>query len=75
MKIQDILFIVVLISLILTRKPRWLIITGILCFVASIPGFALWKFFTAQHLTYYAAGYIFVGLLIYIIQLWRFKKL
>lgn len=57
MKPQDLLFIAVLGILIGLRKPKLLIIAGLVCIVLAIPLFQFWVFFTAQRLLYYAAGF------------------
>jgi len=61
MKIQDIGFIVVLVALLVIRKPIFLIVAGLICFVLAMPLFAFWVFFTAERLVMYGAGFIFVG--------------
>lgn len=71
MKIQDIVFFVVLALLILKRNPRLAALSGISCLLLSIPLFSFWIFFTAERLTWYAAA--FFGLAI-IFHLWNLKK-
>ncbi len=73
MKIQDIIFILVAVGLILYswKKPKWLISAGILCLALSIPLFSFWIFFTAQRLVYYSAGLIFIGVVIMLFQMRR----
>jgi len=61
MKLQDIGFIVLLITTIALRRPRLSIILGLACFLLSIPLFANWTFFTAQRLTYYGAAFILLA--------------
>lgn len=58
MKIQDILFLVVLVVLLLKRDSRLLLIAGLFSILLSIPLFYLQIFFTAQHLVYYAFFFI-----------------
>ena len=62
MKPQDIIFFIVLAGLIFLRKSKWLVIAGLLAIAISIPLFAKHIFFTAEHLTYYAIGFILVGI-------------
>jgi len=57
MKIQDIAFVIVLITLLVIRKPKLFIYAGIGSLLLSIPLFAKWIFFTAERLTWYSAGF------------------
>ncbi len=59
-KIQDIGFFLVLIVLLFTRKPRLLLIAGLISWVLAIPLFASWTFFTAERLTWYGAAFILI---------------
>jgi len=68
MKPQDILFIVVLIALIVIRKPKLLVYAGLICLILSIPFFSFWVFFTAQRLTYYAPVFFFSAILLLLIS-------
>lgn len=63
MKIQDILFVVFLLSFLFTRNPRILLIAGIVCLLFSIPLFSLWVFFTAERLMWYAAAFFLAAIL------------
>ena len=54
MKIQDIIFIVMLIVFLIRRKPEFFAWAGLLCLVGAIPLFIFWIFFTAQRLIMYA---------------------
>lgn len=69
MKIQDIAFFAVLILLILKGSPRLMIACGLLCLLLSIPLFSLWIFFTAERLTWYAAGFFLLSIVFYYYQL------
>ncbi len=64
MKIQDIGFFVVLVILFLMKRPRLFVWTGLACLVLAIPLFAKWIFFTAERLTWYAAAFFFIFILI-----------
>lgn len=64
MKIQDIIFFVVLAALILSRKPRLLVYAGLFSLILAIPLFAKWVFFTAERLTWYAAAFFLAFILI-----------
>lgn len=56
MKPQDILFFVVFSALLVLRRPRLFVISGLMCLLLAIPLFATWTFFTAERLTWYAAA-------------------
>lgn len=58
MKIQDIVFLVCLAVLIILRKDRWALYISLLCFLAAIPLFYRWIFFTGERLTWYGAAFI-----------------
>jgi len=68
MKIQDIVFFAVLALLILKRSPRLLVACGILCLLLSIPLFSFWIFFTAERLTWYAAGFFLLAIIFYLFK-------
>lgn len=68
MKIQDIIFFVILAGILLTRKPRLLVISGLGCLILAIPLFAKWVFFTAERLTWYAAAFFFTFILISLVR-------
>ena len=61
MKIQDLLFILIFLGILWLRRPRIVVITGLACFLLSIPLFHFWIFFTAERLTWYAATFILLG--------------
>lgn len=63
MKPQDILFFIVLMVLIFIKKSNWIVIAALLCIGLALPLFAKHIFFTAQHLTYYAWGFLLVAVL------------
>ena len=60
------LFIAVFIVLILKRNSKFSTIAGILCLLVSIPLFATWIFFTAQHLVYYAFAFFILSVILLI---------
>jgi len=68
MKIQDIAFLVVLVFLILKRSSRLMVACGILCLALSIPLFSFWIFFTAERLTWYAAGFFLLAIISYLFK-------
>lgn len=69
MKLQDIIFLVVLLLIIAINRPKLLVWSGLICLLISIPLFTFWIFFTAQRLVYYAAGFILVATLLYLFRL------
>ena len=68
MKPQDLIFIVILIGLLFTRKPKFLVYAGIVCLILSIPFFSFWVFFTAQRLTYYAIGFFLAATIFFLLH-------
>lgn len=71
MKIQDIAFFLIFAFLLVKRNPRFAAIAGIISLILSIPLFSLWIFFTAERLTWYAAGFF---LLTIILNVFNAKK-
>ena len=63
MKPQDIGFFLVFIALLFFKKPRLLLIAGLVSWVLAIPLFATWTFFTAERLTWYGAAFALTFLL------------
>jgi len=70
MKIQDILFVVLLILPFIIKRAnaRVFIILGIVMIMLSAPFFYMWIFFTAQRLVMYGAGFILVGIVLMFIK-------
>jgi hypothetical protein len=64
MKPQDIGFFLIFIALLLVKKPRLLLIAGLVCWILAIPLFATWTFFTGERLTWYGAAFILAYLLV-----------
>ena len=63
MKPQDTVFFFLLVGLILVRKPRLFLVSGLVCWALSVPLFAKWIFFTAERLTWYGAALVFIYVL------------
>lgn len=63
MKAQDIGFFITIAILLSLRKPRLFVWAGLGSLVLAIPLFAGWIFFTAERLTWYAAGFFLLYLL------------
>lgn len=56
MKIQDLIFVAILILVLWRRNPTLAAKLGIFCLVLAIPLFGFQIFFTAERLTWYAAA-------------------
>ena len=61
MKIQDIFFLVIFVLIASRQNIRLSAGIGLACVVLAIPLFAKWVFFTAEHLTLYAAGFFLLA--------------
>ena len=68
MKPQDILFFLVLLVLLFVRKPKVFVVAGLLCIVLSIPFFSFWVFFTAERLIWYAAGFLCIAIILFLMN-------
>jgi hypothetical protein len=64
MKVQDLIFIVMFLLVVAKRDSRLSTLAGLLCLLVSIPLFAAWVFFTAQHLVWYAAGFFLLSIIL-----------
>lgn len=64
MKIQDIVFLLVLVFLIYKKSPKWAAWAGIFLLILAIPLFATWTFFTAERLTWYAASFFLLSIVL-----------
>ena len=64
MKIQDFGFLLVFAVLLILRRPKLLLIAGLVSWILAIPLFATWVFFTAERLTWYGAAFVLTYLLI-----------
>ncbi len=64
MKPQDIVFLVIFILILIKRSSTLSTIAGIVCLVLSIPLFAFWIFFTAQHLVWYAIAFFILSIIL-----------
>lgn len=63
MKIQDILFILFFISLIVKGNKTTTLLIGLGCLILAMPLFYFQVFFTAERLTWYATGFILLSIL------------
>lgn len=68
MKIQDVIFFLILVALLLFRRPRLFVWAGLGSLVLAIPLFAKWVFFTAERLTWYAACFFVITILFYLFK-------
>ncbi len=64
MKLQDIAFLIIFFIILVKRNSRVSIVAGLICLALSIPLFALWMFFTAQHLVWYSAAFFFLSIVL-----------
>jgi uncharacterized membrane protein YobD (UPF0266 family) len=65
MKVQDVLFFLILGFFIYKRNPQWAAGTGLFFLLLAMPLFAKWIFFTAERLVWYAAGLFLLSIFIY----------
>jgi hypothetical protein len=68
MKIQDILFLVLLAVLLFKHKENSFVALGLSCFLLAIPFFYLYVFFTAERLLYYGALLVLIEVILKLIQ-------
>ncbi len=71
LKVQDSAYIFILAALFFLRKPSVFLYSGYACILLAIPLFAGWKFFTAERLTWYAASFF----LMYLLLPWNKEKI
>lgn len=64
MKPQDVGFFILFAILLFNRRTVFFVWVGLACLALAIPLFATWVFFTAERLTWYAAAYFLVFVLI-----------
>ena len=68
MKPQDILFLIVLFTLVWKRNPALASAFGLISLVTAFPLFSVQVFFTAQRLTWYAAAFFLVALVLIVLK-------
>lgn len=68
---QDIAFVVILIFLLARRSAKLSAAIGLFCLVVAIPLFATWTFFTAERLTWYAAAFFLLSI---VLSFWHERK-
>jgi len=73
MKIQDVSFLVILLFMLLLKRPRYFIWAGLFSLLLSLPLFSAWIFFTAERLTWYAACFLLLFLVFVLRQPHRVK--
>lgn len=64
-KIQDIIFLLVFLFFLYKKDARLAALFGLAALIFSIPLFSFWIFFTAERLTWYAAGFFFLSIILY----------
>lgn len=64
MKLQDMVFFAVLVGLLVMKNPRYFAYAGLLSIFTAIPLFSFWIFFTAQRLTWYAAAFFSMAIVL-----------
>ncbi len=64
MKPQDIVFFLVFVGLLIRQNPKISAAAGMVCLLLAIPLFAFWKFFTAEHLTWYGAAFFLLAIIL-----------
>lgn len=64
MKIQDLAFGLVLLIVLVIKNDRLATLIGLACLLLAIPLFSFWIFFTAQRLTYYAAVFFLLSIVL-----------
>lgn len=62
MKVQDVVFVLVFVYLFYKRNPAFPALAGIISLLLAIPLFTFWIFFTAERLTWYAAGFFLLAI-------------
>ncbi|KKW11026.1 MAG: hypothetical protein UY49_C0009G0003 [Microgenomates group bacterium GW2011_GWC1_49_7] len=68
MKIQNVGFLLIFVLLLILRRPKLLLIVGLVSWILAIPLFVSWTFFTAERLTWYGAAFIGTFLVISILK-------
>jgi hypothetical protein len=68
MKLQDIVFFILIAILFIFRKPTWFVYVGLLCFIFAIPLFARWIFFTGERFVWYGAAFIVASIILRIFK-------
>jgi hypothetical protein len=63
MKVQDLIFLVIFILVLIKRDSKISAIAGLVCLALSIPLFYLWIFFTGERLVWYAAAFFLLSIL------------
>ena len=62
MKIQDIIFLILVLTVIWSKSKKLAVVLGLACLVLAIPLFKYWIFFTAERLTWYAAAFFLIAI-------------
>ena len=74
MKIQDLLFLAILIILVFKKNPKFFVTAGLMCLLFSMPLFSFWVFFTAERLVWYAFVFLLLAVLFIFTNIKNKKK-
>lgn len=66
MKLQDIVFLVIIAFLAWRHNPRYFVIAGLIMLIVAIPLYAKWIFFTAERLTMYAGVCMLIAVILFL---------
>jgi len=69
MKIQDLIFLFVVLLQLRARSPKLSAALGLFCLLLAAPLFKFWVFFTAERLTWYAGAFFLSSAALYCYQL------
>jgi len=68
MKVQDVVFVLVFVIFLYKRNPSFPALAGMISLLLAMPLFAFWVFFTAERLTWYAAAFFFLSIVLFFTQ-------
>lgn len=66
MKLQDILFLLLMVLLFYKNRYEYFVWSGLLCLILSIPLFSFWIFFTAERLVTYGFFLFLIASLLFL---------
>jgi len=73
MKLQDILFLGLLVILFIKLNPKYFVATGLLLTLVSIPLFAKHVFFTAERFVQYAVVCFTIAIILFLVESFKSK--
>jgi len=68
MKPQDLILLLIIAFLIWKRNPKYFVVAGLMCILASAPLFHFWVFFTAQRLIWYSLLLLLIAVVWFIFK-------